>query len=38
MPLDLPHDVRDRERCELSAALEVEAVNCVDESDAAGLK
>jgi hypothetical protein len=38
MPLDLTHNVRDRERCELPAAFEVEAVDCVDEPDAASLK
>src|SRR5215204_2836382 len=38
MPLDLADDVRHRERRELSPAFEVEAVNRVDEPDAAGLK
>src|SRR5215204_5883813 len=38
MPLDLPHDVRHRKRCELSTIVEVEAVDRVDEPDAAGLE
>jgi hypothetical protein len=37
MPLDLAVDGRDRERCEINTAVELESVDCVDEPDRADL-